>query len=403
MSKILVLSTVDFHFEGHGWALAEKLRTQGNEVCFICLEKSQPDTEAYFFDKYSRKGIQNVFRVLYNNIDGLFLRKVMRADSLYCFQTAGLNGISARRILKKCPFIPEIIHITWTARFLIPKTVRELYERTGATIVFNMVDEAILSACHYPGDCKGYINGCKDCPGVKHFKFIPRRIVRMKEKFWTGMPAKIYGSRYDISLCRKVSFLRHMRMTGEVVVPNITPVFSKKESRLFFSISDDDYLIFMGANSLLEKRKGLELLIKAVNRLADITTGGKHISLLLIGSLNGVFPYSVDERVSFIVKDFMPKEDFFKAYYACDVYASPTLADSGPMMVNYALACGRPVVAFPVGCAMDLVIHSRTGYMAKYADSDDYCNGLLFFYNMKENDLIGFEEVCRKHIAQYKA
>lgn len=402
MNKALVLSTIDFHYQGHGWSIAQDLSSLGVDVCFMCLEKSMPETEYYFFDKCSGNGFHNLIRLLYNNIDGFILRKIIRPDSLYCFQTAGLNGISARRILKKCPFKPDTIYITWTSRFLTPKSVRKLYDKTGANIIFLMVDESLLSACHFPGNCHGYEKGCKGCLGVKHFKVLPRRIVRMKEKYWTDMPAEIKGSSYDVKLCRNVPFLQHMKMTSMVVVPNTAPVYSKKESRLLFCIPEKDYLIFMGANSLTEKRKGLELLIKAVNRLAAITSGEKNISLLLIGNLNGSFPYSVDERVNVIIKDFMPKEDFFKAYYACDVYASPTLADSGPMMVNYALACGRPVIAFPVGCAVDFVIHGKTGYMAKYADTDDFSNGLLFFYKMKESELIMYEEACKQHINQFK-
>lgn len=402
MSNILVLSTVDFHYDGHGWSQAEKLRAQGNNVCFICLERSMPDTENYFFDKFSRKGIQNIVRVLYNNIDGFFLRRIMKADSLYCFQTVGLYGISANRILRKCPFMPDMIYVTWTSRFLTPKTVRDLYDKTGALINFITVDEAILAACHFPGNCKGYERGCKDCPGVKRFKYLPRRIVRMKEKYWTGMPASIFGSLYDMKLCEKVSFLKHMRKTGRVAVPDCTPVHTKLDSRNYLELSADDFVIFTGANNILEKRKGFSVLIEAVNRLAELAEGEKRITLLIIGNLKGEFPYKVDKRINIIIKGFMPKEGFLRAYYACDVYASPTLADSGPMLVSYAMACGRPVVAFPIGYAMDLVISGETGYMSKYGDPEDFAKGLYSFYKMSSSELETYENKCKAHIATFK-
>ena len=402
MSRILVLSTVDFHYDGHGWARAEKLRSQGHEVCFLCLERSMPDTKLYFFDKYNRSGLQNILRILYNNIDGLVLHKIMKDDPLYSFQTTGLNGISAKRILKKCPFKPEFIHITWTARFLTPKTVRELYDMTGARIVFSMVDEAILGACHFPGICRGYENGCKCCPGVSRLKILPRRIAIMKKKYWTDMPAFITGSRYDIELCKKVPFLKHMNMTGIVAVPDTTPVFTKQESRKMLNIPYDDFVIFTGANSILEKRKGFSILVAAVNCLAKIVSREKRITFLVIGNIDGKKPNIYNPNVNVILKDFLPKEEFFKAYYACDVYASPSLADSGPMMVNYAIACGRPVVAFPVGCAMDLVITGETGYMAKYGDSEDFANGLLSFYKMTVMELETYETKCKAHITLFK-
>ena len=216
------------------------------------------------------------------------------------------------------------------------------------------------------------------------------------------MPASIIGSRYDISLCRKVPFLKHMKMTGEVLVPDTSPIYSKQDSRKILDIPLDDFVIFTGANNILEKRKGFKVLVEAVNRLVDLALGGRRITFLIVGNLKGDFPYKVDPRVNFIVKGFLPKEVFFRTYYACDVYASPTLADSGPMMVNYAVASGRPVVAFPVGCAMDLVVNEKTGYMARYGDYEDFARGLLLFYKMSDKEINSYEKMCRAHIMQFK-
>ena len=60
MNKALVLSTIDFHYQGHGWSIAQDLSSLGVDVCFMCLEKSMPETEYYFFDKCSGNGFHNL-------------------------------------------------------------------------------------------------------------------------------------------------------------------------------------------------------------------------------------------------------------------------------------------------------------------------------------------------------
>lgn len=403
MSKILVLCTHDSHLSGHGWYTSKRFEERGHEVCLITLDRCNSiDTENYFFDSISKWRYLNLRRFLYFHLDAFILHKIMKPDSLHSFETTGLYGISAKKILKKCPFIPDIIYITWTARLLTPKAIRDLYDLTGAKMVFSMIDEALLAACHYPANCNEYINGCRDCPGVKHFKFLPRRFVEMKKKYWSDMPAEIRGTNYDLQLADKTSFLLHMNKKGFIAVPDTTPAISKNEARRFFGIGDTEYVIFAGANHILEKRKGFEILINAINILAGKKKSQRTITLLILGNLNGVFPYEINENINLVKRDFLPIKDFFKAYYACDVHASPTLADSGPMMVNYSIACGRPVVAFPVGVAVDLVVTGKTGYLAEYGNVEDFAEGLLTFYNKNKCELEQYAIDCKSHISQFK-
>lgn len=404
MAKILVLCTHDSHQAGgHGWSTSKKLEKQGHEVCLITLDRcNSVETENYFFDSISKWRNLNIWRLLYFHIDAFILNKIMKPDSLHGFETSGLYGMSAKRILKKCPFKPEIIFITWTARLLTPKTVRELYDLTGAKMVFIMVDEALLAACHYPANCDGFTRGCKNCSGVKYFKCLPRRYVSMKEKYWSDMPAEIRCTNFDRNLANKVPFLNHMSKIVSFVVPDTTPIISKHDARQFFGISDEDYVIFAGANDVLLKRKGFEVLVNAINILANKNETSRPITLLLIGHVNGIFPYRVDKKINLLVKDFLPLNDFFKAYYACDVHASPTLADSGPMMVKYSVACGRPVVAFPVGHAVDLIVTGETGYLAEYGNANDFATGLYYFYTKDKSELEKCEAACKTLMSQLK-
>ncbi len=82
-------------------------------------------------------------------------------------------------------------------------------------------------------------------------------------------------------------------------------------------------------------------------------------------------------------------------YYAmADVFLSPSVQDAGPMMLNQALMCGTPAVAFNIGTASD-IINDMTGYIARYRDSQDFCNGIIKLITKSELELEAMSKVCR--------
>ena len=70
------------------------------------------------------------------------------------------------------------------------------------------------------------------------------------------------------------------------------------------------------------------------------------------------------------------------------------------MMVNYSMACGRPVIAFPVGIAQDLIVHKETGWMAEMRNTEDFAMGLDYFYQMDSISFSLIEENCKRHIKE---
>ena len=398
MSRVLVLATTDSHLGGQGWSLAELCKKRGHEVCFVCLRKSLPETENYFFDECKKWNLERFLFLAYDK----FFRLIMSPDSMYGFQSSGLSYISADRILKKCPFNPDVIFITWVATFVTPKVVRDLYEKTHARMVMPMIDEALLGGlCHYHCDCNEFMNGCKSCQHVKRLKCLPRRTMNEKIKYWTDMPFHSMASGYDAGTAKATPFLKSGIFHTTETVADTSPVYTKEEARRFFGVDKNDFVMFTGANSLGEKRKGSHILIEACNLMAQKLDEGRRVTILILGHGSEKVKAQIDNRINAVAVPFLPKEDFFKAYYACDVYVSPTLADSGPMMVNYAMACGRPTVAFPIGCSVDL-INENTGYIAEYGNAQDFCEGMRYFYNKSAEELQSFIVPCQTKLSEFK-
>ena len=403
MAKVLVLSTVDEKHAGLAWSTSEKLRDRGHEVCFISMDKRYESTSNYFYDIRTRRTRLKPISFIHHSLDKFIIKYILKPINKYSFMSSYLFGIAAHKILDKCPFNPDYIVVSWVANFITPRTVSKLHQKTGARIIFPMVDEAILSTCHYPCNCQQFTTGCSNCPAIKRLKWLPRYIHKQKLKYWSSLPADIIGTSFDLELVRKTPFLRHMNLHKTCSYPRNIPIFSRSESRNYFKIPKEDFVIFAGANNVKDERKGFIYLKEALHEFIRLKKNKlKRITLLLIGNGLSDSDFDYGENINVLIKDFLPKSHFFKAYYACDVYISPTIADSGPMMVNFAIACGRPVICFPIGVALDLVVPGKTGYIARITDSKDIAEGIEMFYNMDMSQMLVIEKNCKKHIRSFE-
>ena len=132
----------------------------------------------------------------------------------------------------------------------------------------------------------------------------------------------------------------------------------------------------IGALSLANERKGFKYLLESLRIFVENID--EEVYAIVPGNM---VDFIAVKHINFIYPGMLDMDGLCKAYIASDVYISPSIADAGPMMVKYSIACGTPVVAFPIGYALDFVKHKETGYLAKYMDTEDMAEGILFFYH----------------------
>lgn len=394
--KILVLSTLDERGNGHAWSAYKFFKDELElDSDFICLLRTYPETEKYFIDAVHNCNIKNIWYKIV-----IFLSKMLffhKPDMRYFYK--GYDFVSYKDILKKIDYKPDYIFIGTYHFFLSPKSIYKLWKNTGATMIISMVDEKILSGgCPYPIECYGYEEGCKECKIYPYLKCIPRNIVNQKEKYFSRIPLHLVGTSYDLNKAQKVSFLKNKKMHSIVGVPNIPFTYSKFEARTYFDIPKDRFVIMAGAVNPNSKVKGFSMLVESLNRFSKCIKN-KKVTFMLLGKEQYKLELSDNIDVAFL--GFQDLRGLFTAYYACDVFVSPSLLDSGPFMVNYAIACGRPVVAFPVGIALDLILHRETGWIASFKDVNDFASGIEFFYSKTEDELQEIGDKCISHIKSY--
>lgn len=310
----------------------------------------------------------------------------------------GVDFATHTDILRRIKVNPDYVIVCTYQHFLSPHSLYLLHEHTKATFFFVMCDEKILGGgCPYPmSGCQQYTNGCRNCPYYPYGKFIPQKIYKEKEKYFSFLPFHLYGVRYDLEKAKLVTFLENKVMHAWVANPSVPFVLKKEDARHLFNLSQDDFIIMCGAVNLNDWKKGFKELWESLYIFSEKIRKDRNVTLIVLSKSNIEVQFPANIKIKFL--GFLDLNNLFSAFYACDVYVSPSVMDSGPMMVNYAIACGRPVVAFPVGVSLDLVIHQETGWLASLQDTIDYANGLTFFYNCNQQQLQQIEEKCKAHI-----
>jgi len=158
---------------------------------------------------------------------------------------------------------------------------------------------------------------------------------------------------------------------GSCVVPNAipfppatVPVREKTGSSRPFR------LLFVGS---FGERKGCHELLKAMALLRD---AGLDCRLDIVGReeyageeerlRSDVKTYALSEVVNFLGQ--RAPDELPSLCAASDAFCLPSRLEGLPLALIEAMAYGLPVVATPVGCVGDLVIHGETGLMARVGD-----------------------------------
>ncbi|MDM8337650.1 glycosyltransferase [Mediterranea massiliensis] len=376
--KVLLLSTHDSHLGGHAWAELQKYDLSKYDVKLVSLFSYYNDStysiiKWYFIYRIYKKLI---LPLIYLFKFGAFQIEI--TSEKYAFMYFDFSPISAKRILKKYNNgNPDIIVLHWHDGYITSKVLKDLYELTHAKIVYYFTDEFPLGGgCHYPCECQGYKSNCENCPALKTNKIQAVKMLHKKVDFLSAIPKVVVAPTSGINQAKESVFFREnttfIKLKNGV---NIENKYSREGARDYFGIPNDKFVIMFGALEFSNERKGFKYLINSLRKFTE------NIDDDIYAIVPGNVKEFIDiESIKFIYPGKLDMDNLCKAYVAADVYISPSIADAGPMMVLYSVACGTPVISFPIGYALDLIKHKETGYIAEYMNTEDMANGILFFY-----------------------
>lgn len=289
---------------------------------------------------------------------------------------------------------PDLFIAHWTTGFADAKTFYLIQQEFKVPFIWYMSDmEPMTAGCHYVFSCNQYKKRCIDCEAFnKGFHWLPNYYYKQKEKYIKIMDLKIVASsKYMLDMANESSLFRDLQKT--VIHRGIDsdifkPVEDINSLRSRWKLCEHDIVLFFGAQSINDRRKGMKQLLAALdivyNRLQSDVEHLNRVKILLAGKDNGI-----TDRIPFRVEyaGFMKnQEDLSSLYKASDAYICPTLQDSGPMMASEALMCGVPVLGYRMGVLPDIVTDGITGYLAEVGNEDDLADIIEKFIILSDEE-----------------
>ena len=178
---------------------------------------------------------------------------------------------------------------------------------------------------------------------------------------------------------------------------NIFYPLSKSSEGNRFGVPLGKKVIFFGAVTVSNPRKGFNQLVEALSKL-DLILGdeklGGNVELIIAGKTTPADLNALSYRTTSIgLVDYKTLADAFRL---ADVFVCPSVQDSGPIMVNQSMLCGTPVVAYDMGAASSLVIDGKTGFKCKLGDTDALAKGIYKVLKLSNEDKEFFSYRCRE-------
>ncbi len=321
----------------------------------------------------------------------------------------------------KHPWIIEadIVCLNWINQGLLGiKGIRRLHEM-GKKLVWTMHDMwPFTGICHHAYECGYYTDQCGNCmmlTGGGNPDDLSHKIWKKKRELYNEVPITFVSvSRWLEKKARSSSLMRNLPV---MTIYNAFPVeqFYTAPAQHIDSLltTTKPNLILIGAARLDDPIKGLNYAIEAFNYIFDNHPEvASDTAVYLFGDLRN--PQLLDNlRLS---HRWFGRINDFKIlsylYASAKVVVSTSLYESLGGTLVEGQAAGAVPVTFGGDGRNDVVEHLKTGYIARYKDSRDIAEGILWaiksdidrdYLHQTVKERFGSKAIARKYIELFES
>jgi glycosyltransferase involved in cell wall biosynthesis len=264
----------------------------------------------------------------------------------------------------------DVINLHWVADFV---DYRRFFSSIppDTPVVWRLADmNPFTGGCHFDAGCGKFKSGCGGCPqlGSNYRMDLSHQIWRRKFRAFKKIGSRnlhiVVLNRSMVDTVRASPLLEGFPVT---VIPNGLDIneFAPRDreaAREILGLPVQGRIVLFAADYMQDRRKGLSLLIEALDDLKGI----ENLFLLSMGSGHPETSGHIAHRhVGRIHDDRM----LSIVYSAADLFVFPSLQETFGQTALEAMACGTPVIGFDgVGCIPDLIPCDQTGRKVPLGD-----------------------------------
>lgn len=406
MGKIKILNLAFTDMGGAGKAslvFNEMFNSAGYESILLVKESNENNKNVLVLPQK----VNNIFLKFYSKqlrrFKYLISRFLYHEKYFFFNKNENKTETSVEAIIKAIPFVPDVIVLHWVTGFINSKIINKLETITKAKMIWIMMDNAPLTGgCHYPWDCEGFYGSCSNCPAIKLpiLKQIAKSNLEFKKQYIPLNLEVISCSSSDYERSVKAAVFKGNKI-HKMLLPIDKDKFSlgnKDLSKNQLSIQNDKKIIFYGASSIKNNRKGLLYFLSALSTLEDkiIENGGSLDSYVILVAGNIDIDIFSKIKIPIVMLGFLSEDSLINAYQASELFVSSSIEDSGPLMVNQSIMTGTPVVSFNIGVAIDLVKNGVTGYLSSLYDANSLADNIYKILLMNDLEYLKMRNNCRE-------
>jgi glycosyltransferase involved in cell wall biosynthesis len=262
----------------------------------------------------------------------------------------------------------DLVLVHWSGAFVRPEIIREIAGALGARVALWQVDMAhATGGCHSNLGCQKYQTGCGACPLLASSD--PQDVssvqAERRTRIWKELGAVVLAPSGWSARQAKESFilgaleLRTFPIPLDLAV--LKPAADQLAVRRELGLPADGRIVLVRALDPALTYKGFGLFLEALKRLDD---QGVVLHVAVIGD-RGFMPGGFRHIGVTELGPQLGDTALARAYQAADFFVSPSTNETGPMMAGEAMACGRPLIAYPIGIAPDLIEQGCNGTLVE--------------------------------------
>jgi len=399
MERLRVLHISTFDYGGAGTAayrVHKGLLDSGAHSQFFTLYKKSNGIQVIPF---SNRTISNfIYRAVHK------IREIIiSAKGKFYFYGAWQNVVDdISKIDMEIVDSPNVIMLHWISGFTSLEVILQLKKKYNAKVYWFLMDMAPMTGgCHFAWDCLGYTKDCSNCPATKKiFNSLAKNELQHKRQVLKELDAEIISGTSWLTRQAKQSSLFEFSKIHDVLLGINEDVFKPLDAKKIgfykekYKLDKSKRIIAFGTSKISEERKGFEYLLNALKILFSRSEVDASNYLLVTAGVLADQDLFVDiehVHIGYLGSDI----ELASFYQMSDVFVSPAIEDSGPMMINESIMCGTPVVSFNMGVATDLIIENETGYIAELKNSHDLALGIERILNLNNGDYKKMRDNCR--------
>ncbi|MET4560710.1 glycosyltransferase involved in cell wall biosynthesis [Lysinibacillus parviboronicapiens] len=237
-------------------------------------------------------------------------------------------------------------------------------------IVWTLHDmQSVTGHCSYSYDCSKWMTGCGNCPYPNEYPAIQsdRTHLNWEEKKEIYNNTKLFivpAAQWIGDIASKGILQGHpMEVVLNGVNIQMYHPMDKQSVRRKYGLPTNKIIIGAVANggTFGEERKGGKYVQKVIDRLIE---AGYDVLLVNVGGAVQGYENDYLYHVGYLSTE----EEMAEVYNTFDLYIFPSLADTCPLVISEAMACGIPIVTFDTGGIPEVVKHAETGFVAPQKD-----------------------------------